>query len=159
VTRHDQTPEAQAAGVVAPSHESAIVLDREGRFWHEGEEIRHPGLVGAFRRWLRAGPDGHPILEAAPGNWCTLRVEGAALFVDRVRVEPDRVVLGLWDGTEEPLDPSTLRLGPEGALHCRVRGLEARFGRDAHFKLGGHLEPAGSGGFVLRLGDEQFSVA
>jgi hypothetical protein len=63
-------------------------------------------------------------------------------------------VLLLAGGGREPLDPSTLAIGTDGGLRCRVRGGErARFTRSAQVALGLALEedPAGSGGYVLRL--------
>jgi hypothetical protein len=38
-----------------------------------------------------------------------------------VRVEPDRIVLLLSDGTEEPWDPGSTREGPGGALYATVK--------------------------------------
>jgi len=37
------------------SRESSIVLDREGRFWHEGERVEHPALEKGLRKFLKSG--------------------------------------------------------------------------------------------------------
>ena len=44
---------------------SGIRVDREGRFIHEGEEVRHEGLKRALFRWLDTEPDGRVVLEYA----------------------------------------------------------------------------------------------
>lgn len=107
---------------------SGIRLDAEGRFHHEGEEIRHPGLVAALWRWLDRDPDGRHVLRLDAARFVYLDVDGAPHLARSLRVEGDRAVLLLADGTEEPLDPTTLRLAPDGTARCRVKQgrLEAR---------------------------------
>ena len=39
------------------SRESRIVLDRDGRFWHEGDRVDHPKLEQALRSWIARHPD------------------------------------------------------------------------------------------------------
>ncbi len=120
------------------SRESTIALDREGRFWHDGERVDHPALEQALRSWIAAHPDdGRPILTNGY-DWCYFRVEDAAFVVDALRIEPDgAVTLRLFDGSEEPLDPATLRLGEGGVVYAAVRGgrLRARFSRHAQTQL------------------------
>jgi len=68
-------------------------------------------------------------------------VEEAGFFVRGVELA--RGALRLSDGSEEPLDPSSLRLSPlgDGALLCTVKrglapgGLPARFERGAQAEL------------------------
>ncbi len=120
------------------SRESSIVLDREGRFWHDGERVDHPALEQALRGWIAPHPDdGRPILTNGY-DWCYFRVEDAALVIDALRIEPDGgVTLRLFDGSEEPLDPATLRVGEGGVVHASARGgrLRARFSRHAQTQL------------------------
>jgi hypothetical protein len=49
-----------------------------------------------------------------------------------------RATLRLFDGSEEPLDPSALSVTPEGEVYARVKGgaFEARFSRHAQAELG-----------------------
>ena len=66
------------------------------------------------------------------------------------------------DGSREPLDPATLRLGEDGVLRCTLsRGRPARFARAAHLALGAVLEeePPGSGSFVLPAAGRRWPVA
>jgi hypothetical protein len=119
------------------SRESTIVLDRAGRFWHDGERVEHPALEEALRTWIARHPDdGRPILTNG-WDWCYFRAEDAPCFVDALRVEPGgSVTLRLFDGSEETLDPATLALGTDGVVYARAKGgLEARFSRHAQTQL------------------------
>jgi hypothetical protein len=122
------------------SRESTIVLDRDGRFWHDGARVDHPALEQALRSWIALHPDDGRVILTNGYDWCYFRVEpgGAPFHVDALRVEPDgAVTLCLFDGTEEPLDPDTLRVGEGGAVHARVKGgrFDARFSRHAQTQL------------------------
>ncbi len=100
---------------------SGIRLDASGRFHHEGEVIRHPGLVAALWRWLDRNPDGRYVLRLDPARFVYLDVDAAPHFARSLRVEGGRAILLLADGTSEPLDPRTLRLAPDGTAACRVK--------------------------------------
>jgi len=138
--------------------ESAIALDRDGRFLHEGAPIAHPGIVRAFRRWLAVGPGGRTVLRASEREWCFVTVEDAAIWVESAAPGADCVELSLWDGTHETLDPQTLALDRDGVLRCTVRGLPARFTRHAQLALGALLEPTADGGYELPIGGSRFPV-
>lgn len=119
------------------SRESTLLLDREGRFWHDGARVEHPALERALRTWIARHPDdGRPILTNGY-DWCYFQVDDAPLFVDALRVEGDRATLVLFDGSEEPLDPAGLSIGEDGVVYARARGgaLEARFSRHAQTQL------------------------
>ena len=121
------------------SRESTIVLDREGRFFHNGQRVEHPALEKGLRSWISVHPDdGRPILTNGY-DWCYFRPESTPLFVDAVTVHDDgTVTLRVFDGTEEPLDPATLTIDEDGVACARVRGgrMEARFLRHAQTGLG-----------------------
>lgn len=112
---------------------SGIRLDAEGRFHHEGEVIRHAGLVAALWRWLDRNPDGRYVLRLDPARFVYLDVDDAPHLARSLRLEDGRAILLLADGTEEPLDPRTIRFGPAGTAYCRVRAgrLDARLAPSA----------------------------
>jgi hypothetical protein len=131
------------------SRESTIVLDREGRFWHEGRLVEHAGLSAALHSWIARHPlDGRYILTNGY-DWTYFTVEGAPYTVRALRPEHDQVILLLSDGTEESWDPESTRTGSDGALYASVKAtahagavgaagepLEARFSRHAQTSLG-----------------------
>jgi len=122
------------------SRESTIRLDAEGRFWHDGREVAHAGLTAALHSWIGRHPDGRYLLTNGY-DWTYFTVDDAPYTVRAVRVEAERIVLRLSDGSEEPWDPETTRLGRGGALYATVkrgaRGgpFEAKFTRFAQTSL------------------------
>lgn len=127
------------------SRESRIVLDREGRFLHDGDRLDHPALEHALRTWIARHPDDGRTILSNGYDWCYFRVEDAAFVVDSIRVLPDgEVELRLFDGSEEPLEPGALCEGEGGAVYARVKGgrFEARFSRHAQVQLGDILVSA-----------------
>lgn len=142
------------------SRESSIVLDREGRFFHEGARVEHAALERAMRTWIARHPDdGRPILTNGY-DWCYFRAEDAPFIVSTVTVtdEGGPVTLTLFDDTHEPLEPGSLRLGPDGALYARVKGgaSDARFSRHAQTAIAPLLisaEPP-----VIRVGGVDYTI-
>ena len=123
------------------SRESSIRLDAEGRFWHEGGPVAHAGLAAALHRWIRRHPDDGRYILSNGYDWTYFTVEDAPYFVRQLGIEPKRVLLVLSDGTEEPWQPETTRIGEGGALYATVkRGApggpyEAKFTRHAQGSL------------------------
>jgi uncharacterized protein len=136
--------------------DSGIRLDREGRWWHDGEPVEHPRIIEAFNRGLAPSEDGRYKLNVGK-DWCYVEVEGAAYRVTSVHPKDDGPpVLELSDGSAEPLDPQTLTADDEGVLECQVkeRRASARFSRDAQAAMGELLEQT-KDGVCLRIGEER----
>ena len=108
--------------------QSGIRLDREGRFWHEGEEVTHGGMRAAFWRWLDRNPDGRYVLRLDDHRFVYVDVDDAPHLVRSLRWEKDRASVLLADGTEEELDYASVRLADSGMAYCKVKGgkLDAR---------------------------------
>lgn len=160
------------------SRESSIVLDREGRFWHEGARVENQALERAMKRWIARHPDDGRLILTNGYDWCYFKAEDAPLIVESLRYgepageAPDGaaittvipsittgVALRLSDDSEEPLDPNALSVTADGVVYARVRGgaLEARFSRHAQAELGPLLlsaEPP-----VLRVGGKDYPLA
>lgn len=132
-----------------------ITLDSEGRWFHEGGPIEHPRIVELFNRSIERTPGGTFVLHVAPYTY-PIEVEDAPLQVRRVELTgnpPAAVQLFLSDGSEEPLDPATLRYVPERGFYCQVKGgrFTARFSRPAYYALAEHVDEE-NGAHILRLG-------
>ncbi len=142
--------------------QSGLSIDEEGRFLHRGEPIRHARTLEVLWRSLERVPDGRWLVRI--GRESGYVEVGETPFVVRGvggLEEGERPWLLLADGTREPLDPATVRVGADGVLRCAVKGGEpARFSRAAHLALGSALdeEPAGSGRFVLALAGKRWPV-
>ncbi len=149
------------------SRESTIRLDGEGRFFHEGVLVEHPGLAAAMARWVRRHPDDGRFILSNGYDWTYLQVQDAPFFVRSVAQEGQGVWLELSDGTREEWDPGRSFVGEGGALYAEVKkGAEggpfrAKFTRHAQASLEPWLvtdagEPAVSlPGRVVRIGKPQ----
>jgi hypothetical protein len=135
------------------SRETRIARDALGRWSDDGAPIEHEKLARAFDRWVDRAPDGRYCLHNAI-HWVYVSIEGPPAFVRAAAIEGDEVRLTLAGGRTERLDPDTLRVGPDGALYCDVRGgrLPARFDNAATMALA-PLLGEDEGGPYLRLGD------
>jgi hypothetical protein len=109
-------------------------IDRDGDWYDDGVQITHPGVIANLRSNLRRDGDGHFIQTRVR---IPIRVDDAPFVVVRVERRGDGLHAYLNDGTDERLDPATLRLGAEDVPYAAVKGgaFEARFSRAAAFQL------------------------
>jgi len=139
--------------------DSGLRLDRQLRWWHDGELVEHPNIIRAFNAGLEPADGGRFVLRFGR-DWCFVEVEDAAYAVTAVDLTEDGAAFSvrLSDQTAERLEPSSLRV-EDGVLTCRVKQgrAKARFSRDAQYALGQSLELAGAG-VVLRAGSAQLPV-
>jgi uncharacterized protein len=142
------------------SRESTIVLDQSGRFWHEGQLVSHPGLQRGFASWLRRHPDDGRYILCNGYDWTYLRVEGTPFFVHGLRAEGETLLLTLSDGSVEPLEADTLRVGPDEALVARVKqgAFEARFTPAAQAALVPYVAESPAGEPLLALGGREYRI-
>jgi hypothetical protein len=139
--------------------QSGIRLDREGRFFHEGGEVTHPGMRRAFLRWMDRLPDGRPILRLDEKRFVYIELDADATpllitaLYDHTGDEAGGLRVVLNDGSDEALDPATLTLDPAGGARARVRrGLEARLTTAAYYALMQRVELGPEGKAQLRVG-------
>jgi hypothetical protein len=129
------------------SRESTIRLDGEGRFFHEGNLVEHPGLAAAMHTWIRRHPDDGRFILSNGYDWTYFTVEDAAYSVKRVAEQGGALWLELSDGTRERWDPRASRVGQGGALYAVVKRsqpggdqpFEAKFTRHAQTELAPYL--------------------
>lgn len=144
--------------------QTGIRLDRQGRFWHQGAEVTHPGFRRALLRWLDRLDDGRPILRLDERRYAYVDVDDAHLLAVSARWQGDRVYIKLNDDSEEELDYPSLTMAADNALYCRVRGgrLEARITTPAYYVLAEGIEPDEDRDdidrFVLRARGRSFAI-
>jgi len=135
------------------SRESSIVLDAQGRFQHEGKLVEHPGMARAFASWIDRHPDDGRFILNNGYDWSYFRVEDVPFFVLGVREQGSGLELSLSDGSQSPLDPSSLALGAQGALYTTVKNgqFRARFTQGAQIALAPWLAEAENGEIFLEI--------
>ena len=151
------------AALLEQLRETGLKLDRQGRWWHEGQLVEHPRLVAALHRWLDRDEQGRYVLRLDDDRTAWVEVEDAPYIVRTLELDvPGRAVriyLHLSDGGEEELDYASLRVGGDNALYCGgIKGrFEARFSRQAYYLLGELIE-ATEEGFALRAAGELWPI-
>jgi hypothetical protein len=121
-------------------------IDRDGEWFHEGEEVCHVGILASLRQGLQVDPAGH-FLQIGSVR-VPVEVEDAPFAVVRFEAEGDGFALWLNDGSREALEPGSLRLREGDVPYCRVKGgrFEARFSRAAAWQLLQRIEKQPGGG-------------
>jgi uncharacterized protein len=112
------------------SRESTLRIDGEGRFFHDDALVEHPKLAAALHTWIARHPDDGRFILTNGYDWTYFTVDDVPFFVRSIKepmrspgdgAETEDAILILSDGTEEPLEPSTLRLGERGELYLQVK--------------------------------------
>ncbi len=136
------------------SRESTLRLDAEGRFFHDGAPVDHPKLQAALHTWIARHPDDGRYILTNGYDWTYFTVDDVPYFVRSIKAVDGDVILVLSDATEEPLDPSTVRMGPRGDLYLQVKRdakggpFDAKMTRFAQTQLAEFLSEE-DGGVVL----------
>jgi hypothetical protein len=123
-----------------PLRPFGLVLHRDGSWSHEGVPFTNVRLRAVFDRSVRYLPEEGVYVVQVGRFRGQIEVEEAAFFVRSF--DAARGAISLSDGSEEPLEPASLRPSPaDGALLCRVKrdlhpdGLPARFTQAAQAEL------------------------
>lgn len=115
------------------SRESTLRIDAEGRFFHDEIAVEHAKLGEALHTWIGKHPDDGRFILTNGYDWTYFAVDDVPFFVRSIRKEGDDAILVLSDGTEEPLEPSTVRPGARGDLYLTVKREHADASRRGPF--------------------------
>lgn len=128
-----------------------IRFGRDGHWYSDGERIAHPRIADLFSRHLHAEADGSFWLRLGDER-ARVEIDDTPWVVVRIDGQPaDGVILSLNDGSREPLEPASLRLGDGDVLYCRVKSgaHEARFLRAPQTELLAHAHDGPDSRFRL----------
>jgi hypothetical protein len=134
-------------------------IDVDGDWYDDDVQVTHPGILANLRANLRKDAEGYFVQTRVR---IPVRVADVPWVVTRLERRGEQLVTLLNDGTEETVDPATLRLGPGDVPYCAVKGgmFEARLSRAATFQLwalADYDERSGHG--ALRLGGREYPLA
>ena len=130
-------------------------VDRDGEWYDEGVQITHAGILANLRGTLRHDADGYFIQTRVR---IPVRVDDVPFVIARVERQGDELHAWLNDGTDERLEPGSLRLGAGDVPYASVKrdAFEARFNRAAAWqllRLADYDEASGAGTLRLRGGE------
>ncbi len=125
-------------------------------FWHEGGRVTHPRLYRALLRGV-AFAESEGVFIVRLGHFRgQIQVEDTPFWV--ATYDPEQGVIGLTDGSEEPLAAETLSVDPDDALRCTVKSrFPARFTRAGQAHLLNSLDVR-DGTLALRAGPHWLAV-
>lgn len=134
-------------------HNSSIRFGRDGRWYADGQPIINPRIADLFSRHVQRDEKGGYRLRIADEQ-AAIEVEDTPYVVIAAGERDGAVWVELNDRSREALDASSLSVGADDVLYCRVKdGREpARFLRPAYYQIAHLIEAAADGGFVVRSG-------
>ena len=147
-----------AAGPATEWTLPALRVDVDGEWWDGDVQITHPGVVANLRGNLRRDADGYFIQTRVR---IPVEVVDAPFVVARLERQGEALHVWLNDGTEEDLDPATVRIGPGDVPYGGIKGgvFEARLSRAAAYQLlalADYDERSGRG--ALRIGGREYAL-
>jgi hypothetical protein len=150
----EPTPDALPAGWTLPK----LRIDRDGDWWDGDVQITHAGILSNLRGNLRRDAEGYFIQTRVR---IPVEVADAPFVVARIERRGETLHAWLNDGSEQDVDPGTLRIGRGDVPYCAVaRGFEARLSRAAAYQLLALAEyDERSGRGALRLGGREYALA
>ena len=133
-------------------------IDPDGDWYDDDVQVTHPGILANLRGNLRRDADGYFIQTRVR---ISVKVDDTPFVIMRVERRADELHAWLNDGTDERLDPASLRLGKGDAPYGTVKAhaFEARFTRAAAWQLlqiTDYDEASGTG--TLRLGGAEWPL-
>lgn len=149
------------AGFWAIDPTRKIHFGKDGWWYANDERIQNRRINVLFSQHLRRTSAG--TYEIAIGwDKVAVEIEETPYVITRVSGDATQgFTLRLNDESEEPLDPTSLSIGRENVLYCRVKGgaETARFLRPAYYQLTVYVqEDSASGLFSLQVGNTAFPI-
>jgi len=131
-------------------------INREGEWFDDDVQVTHAGIVANLQSNLQRDADGYFIQTRAR---IPVIVDDVPWVITRLERRGDALHAWLNDGSEERIDPATLRVSADNVPYCAVKDgrFEARCSRAAAFQLLAMAE-AEAGGDVLRLGGHAYPL-
>lgn len=113
-----------------------ISFRRDGNWYTDDERIDNPRIALLFSRSIKRNPDGSYYLQVAEER-APITVEDTPYVVKTVYEDDGGFVIVTNDDEHESLDPSSLEVGNDNVLYCRVKdgAFRARFLRTAYYHL------------------------
>jgi hypothetical protein len=140
-------------------HNSSIRFGRDGRWYADGQLITNPRIADLFSRHVQRADNGGYRLRIADEQ-AAIEVEDTPYVVIGAGEADGAAWVELNDRSREALDATSLSVGADDVLYCRVKdGREpARFLRPAYYQIAHLIDAAAGGGFVFRSGAEAHPI-
>ncbi len=143
-----------------------VTIDRQGRWWYQGNQIIHPEILTLFKQSLEKDPETSDLFINYRDEKLPVEVESCPFFIRDLRVvrdgqgELEIILLVLDDDSEEELVPDSLILDSDGVLKVAVK--KGKFMGcclpAAHFRLAELFDELEDGSFQLQLNKKSYPI-
>jgi uncharacterized protein len=119
-----------------------LFIDKDGKWYQNGVEIIHAGVLRQFMEALETNSDNHYRIRIGK-EVCSVEVEDTPFVVTGVTEDKDgNVLLLLNDTTSEIFSPETFRINERNIPYSMVHNgkFPARFSRPAYYQFAARLD-------------------
>lgn len=141
-----------------------ISFRKDGRWYADDEPVRNPQIARLFSEHVQSDGEGGWVIDLGIDRQ-RVTVEDTALVVVEVEGDPPAgLSVRANDGQTQELDCSTLEIGADNVLYCRLdrgsRGeIRARFHRAPYYRMAEFFEiDPGSGKAVIECRGRRYVV-
>ncbi len=141
--------------------EDVIILDKNGRWWHNGEPFKNRKIIDFFNQSICITTEGTFVLQYDRYIF-PITVEDVPVFITGARFEGfaefEKIFINLSTGKEEELDISTL-VYKNNTLYCNVGDgtFTAKFHRSPAFHVLDRLDES-NGHYFLNICGKQIPL-
>ena len=145
---------------------SEIKIDKEGIWYYKGAHMFRKDILCVFFEHLQIDECGKYLIELNEER-CYLDVEDTVFVVGAVYKTKlpdggrDQIDVLLSDDSCEKLEISSLYIGKDNVLYCRVKEgkFTARFSRNSYYQLAEFIEQSENGNhFFINLNGEKYLI-
>jgi len=137
-----------------------ISFRRDGNWYNDEERIDNPRIALLFSKSIRQAANGDYYLQVAEER-AVITVEDTPYVIRTVDDDGNGgFIVTTNDDQREPLDASSLEVGRDNVLYCRVKGgrFRARFLRTAYYHLSGHFLVDSGETFSIVVRDRRYPI-
>lgn len=129
------SPEEWAAKLDQLRRSLDLRMDREGRWYHEGERFEHPRLIALFDRGVDAHPEsGEPIVHIGD-KWCYFTADDTPFIVRRLASTAAGLVAHLNNEEAHPIPAAGFVAEGDFIYVALAPNRRARLDRDSQNQL------------------------
>lgn len=137
-----------------------ISFRHDGHWYNDEERIENPRIALLFSQSIRRNPDGSYFLQVAEER-APITVEDTPYVVKTIADDGRGGFVTITnDEVREALASSTLEVGADNVLYCRVKRGEfrARFLRNAYYHLAEHFLTDDGENFSIVVGGRRYPI-
>lgn len=142
-----------------------INIDKDGIWYYRGAHMFRKEILCIFFEHLKIDDCGKYYIELEE-EISYLEVEDTAFVVSVVNKtknqedDQDQIDVVLTDDSTEKLELTSLRIGKDNVLYCRVKEgrFAARFSRSSYYQLAEYIEQENDTNYFIELNDQKYFI-